>query len=328
MSDFFSNILLSPPLTFIVLLLVSALFSLFSNTFRAKGIIPDDNPHLIGILGSVGSPQARTLATNADLIIALGVGFSKFTNVPECKPMVQVDLDPIKLARNSQCSSLWGEMSEVLPKLLSFLNKKEGLSLEKIAALKKEWDDQRDREADPGAVPIRPPFIMKVLSEVVPEDAIISLDVGENQWWFGRNFRMKHQKFCMSGYLATMGFGFPGAIAAKLAYPDRQVFCITGDGGFSMAMAELVTAAKYRLPLIVIILNNRQLGMIQVEQLTEGYPNYGTDLLNPDFARYAESCGAVGINVKKPGDLAPAVKKALSLNTLVVIDVETDPKRF
>ncbi|WP_245619053.1 thiamine pyrophosphate-dependent enzyme [Methanogenium cariaci] len=96
------------------------------------------------------------------------------------------------------------------------------------------------------------------------------------------------------GYLATMGFGLPGAIAAKLACPEKEVFCITGDGGFSMAMADFVTAVKYDLPMVVIILNNHELGMIQVEQTVEQYPNFGTDLYNPDFAAYASICGGEG----------------------------------
>ena len=194
--------------------------------------------------------------------------------------------------------------------------------------MKREWTEQLEREADPAAVPIRPPFIMKVLSEVIPTDAVITLDVGENQWWFGRNFRMKRQKFAMSGYLATMGFGFPAAIVAKLAYPERQVFCITGDGGFSQSMSDFVTAVKYRLPMVVVILDNRQLGMIQVEQLTEHYPNFGTDLLNPDFAAYAESCGGVGIKIKKPGELKEAIGRAMDLDTPVIVDIETDARRF
>jgi pyruvate oxidase len=169
---------------------------------------------------------------------------------------------------------------------------------------------------------------MKVLSDLIPPDAVISVDVGENQWWFGRNFRMKKQRFAMSGYLATMGFGLPGAIAAKIAFPDRQVFCITGDGGFSMAMADFITAVKYDLPIVVIVLNNHQLGMIQVEQMMEHYPNYATDLLNPDFARYAEVCGGLGISVHHPGELKPALATAMATNRPVIIDIETDPKRF
>lgn len=298
-------------------------------TFRAKGILPEDNPWVIGILGNVGSPHARILVNEADLVITLGVGFSKYTNVPMEKPFVQVDIDPLKLGKNRQTIALWGNCRLVLPKLLPLLDEQEERgSKKRLAAIKKEWDLQRDAEADSNAAPLRPPFIMKVLSEVILPDAVISLDVGENQWWFGRNFRMKQQRFAMSGYLATMGFGLPGAIAAKIAYPGRTVFCITGDGGFSMAMADFITAVKYDLPIVVVVLNNHQLGMIQVEQMMEHYPNYATDLLNPDFARYADICGGIGIRVSRPEELRPALLTAMSQKRPVIIDVETDPKRF
>jgi pyruvate oxidase len=194
--------------------------------------------------------------------------------------------------------------------------------------MKQEWNMRREREADRLATPLRAPYIMHVLSDVIPEDGIISLDVGENQWWFGRNFRVKRQRFAMSGYLATMGFGFPGAIAAKLAYPDHQVFCITGDGGFSMAMSDFVTAVKYHLPIIVIVLNNHQLGMIQVEQMMEQYTNFATDLLNPDFAAFARVCGGIGMSVNQPGELGPTVNNAMTMDIPVIIDVDTDPRRF
>ena len=284
---------------------------------------------MIGILGNVGSPHARNLVNESDLIITLGVGFSKYTNVPTDKSFVQVDIDPLKLGKNQKTIALWGNCSLVLPGLFPLIDKKEEGGVQKrLAMIKKEWDLQRDAEADSSASPLRPPFIMKVLSDVIPADAVISLDVGENQWWFGRNFRMKKQRFAMSGYLASMGFGLPGAIAAKIAFPDRQVFCITGDGGFSMAMADFITTMKYDLPIVVIVLNNHQLGMIQVEQMMEHYPNYATDLLNPDFARYAEVCGGVGISVRHPEDLKPALSTAIVAGRPVIIDIETDPKRF
>ena len=312
-----------------VLAIAEKIASPILTTFRAKGIIPEDNEWVIGILGNVGSPAARKLAQEADLLVVLGVGFSKYTNVPEDKPVVQVDIDPLKLGRNPGTLSLWGNCVQVLPHLLPLLAQKEqGPARGALARMKHDWDEQRDREADSSATPLRPPFIMKVLSEIIPDNAVISLDVGENQWWFGRNFRMKHQRFAMSGYLATMGFGFPGALAAKIAYPDRPVFCITGDGGFSMAMGDFVTAVKYHLPLVVIVLNNRQLGMIQVEQMMEQYPNYATDLLNPDFAGYARVCGGAGFSVKQPGDLKTAVLEAMSLDLPAIVDVDTDPKRF
>jgi pyruvate oxidase len=298
-------------------------------TFRAKGILPEDHPWVIGVLGSVGSPQARTLVDEADLLITLGVGFSKFTNIPTDKVMIQVDTNPIRLGKGPQALPLWGNCALVIPRITARVAEREGGNvLSAITRMKQQWRDQLEQEADAEAVPIRPPYIMKVLTETIPEDAVITVDVGENQWWFGRNFRMKRQRFAMSGYLATMGFGFPAALAAKIAYPDKKVICITGDGGFSQAMSDFVTAVKYSLPMVVVILNNHQLGMIQVEQLTEHYPNFATDLLNPDFAAYAEGCGGVGITIRKPDELKDALIRAMSLNVPVIVDVDTDPKRF
>jgi pyruvate oxidase len=190
------------------------------------------------------------------------------------------------------------------------------------------WDSQRNEEADGQAKPLRPAYIMKVLSEVIPDDALISIDVGENGWWFGRNFRMKKQRFVMSGYLATMGFGFPGAIAAKIAMPDRQVFCITGDGGFMMAMSDFVTAVRDNLGMVVVILNNHELGMIRVEQMVEKYENFATSLHNPDFVQYARSCGGDGKRVTEPEDLGRVIQWAMQQNRPVIVDVDTDPDRF
>ena len=214
-------------------------------TYRAKGIIPEDHPWVVGVLGNVGSPHARTLVNEADLIITLGAGFSKFTNIPTDKALVQVDTNPVRLGKGPKALPLWGNCALTIPKIIDQVaEKKPGDVLSKITRMKREWQEQLEGEADAIAVPVRPPYIMKVLSETIPEDAVITVDVGENQWWFGRNFRMKRQRFAMSGYLATMGFGFPAAIAAKLAYPDKQVICITGDGGFSQAMPDFVTAVK------------------------------------------------------------------------------------
>jgi pyruvate oxidase len=298
-------------------------------TFRAKGVLPDENKWLLGILGNVGSPYTRKVVNDSDLFITLGVGFSKQTHVPTHKALVQVEIDPLKIGKIPFTVALWGNCSLVLPKLVDAVQMKKNDSvLKEIAEMKKKWFEQLQKEADPTAAPLRPPFIMKILSDILPDDAIISIDVGENGWWFGRNFIMKHQRFVMSGYLGSMGFGLPGALAAKLAFPNNAVVCITGDGGFSMAMADFVTAVKYDLPMVVVVLNNKQLAMIQVEQKTEGYQNFGTDLLNPDFASYADACGGVGLRVSKPEDFQKVVKQALGMKKPVLIDVATDPKRF
>ncbi|BBL69050.1 thiamine pyrophosphate-binding protein [Methanoculleus chikugoensis] len=298
-------------------------------TFRAKGILPDENEWVAGVHGPLGTPHARTLIAQSDLVIACGASFSDFTGIPNEKRAVHIDIDPLQLGKHPLAAGVFGDCAVAVPMIRERVRPREDTGARAwLAEQKREWFRHLDREADPKAVPIRPPYIMKVLSETLPEDAVISLDVGENQWWFGRNFRMKRQRFAMSGYLGTMGFGLPGAIAAKLAYPDATVVCITGDGGFSMVMADFVTAVRYDLPVVVAVLNNHQLAMIREEQREANYPPYGVELTNPDFAAYAEACGGAGIRVARPQDLADAVLRAVRMNKPVVIDIETDPVRF
>ncbi|MDK2916907.1 MAG: pyruvate oxidase [Euryarchaeota archaeon] len=298
-------------------------------TFRAKGILPDENEWVAGVHGPLGTPHARELVEESDLVIACGASFSDFTGIPTEKRAVHIDIDPLQLGKHPLAAGVYGDCAVAVPMIRERVRPREDTGRGKwLMERKREWFRLLDREADPEAVPIRPPYIMKVLSETLPEDALISLDVGENQWWFGRNFRMKRQRFAMSGYLGTMGFGLPGAIAAKLAYPDATVVCITGDGGFSMVMADFVTAVRYDLPIVVAVLNNHQYAMIREEQREANYPPYGVELTNPDFAAYAEACGGAGIRVARPQELPDAVIRAVRMNRPVVIDIETDPVRF
>ncbi|MCK5019643.1 MAG: hypothetical protein KAS32_21470 [Candidatus Peribacteraceae bacterium] len=297
-------------------------------TFRAKGVLPEENPWIAGILG-LGIPVANTLVKNADLLISFGVGFSKSTPVPLDKPLIQVDIDPIKLGKTPFEVALWGNCKIIVPKILEKVYSKNGnLNFKKLKEMKQKWFVQLEKEADSRAKPIRPPYIMKILSEIIPEDAIISIDIGDNAWWFGRNFIIKKQKFVMSGYHHVMGAGLPGAIAAKLAFPEKSVFCIVGDGGFTMTMMDFITTIKYQLPIVVVILNNKQFAMIQKAQQNEGLPLYGNDLLNPNFARYAEACGGIGYTVNKPEELSQTLEKAINANCSTIIDIDTDPKRF
>jgi len=225
---------------------------------------------------------------------------------------------------------LWGNSADVVPKLTYMVKQKDNaIYLAEIRELKKEWLDMLDGEINTESSPLRPQYIIKILNENIDSNAAISLDVGENAWWFGRNFWMKqNQKVILSGSLASMGFGLPGALAAKLVYPDKQVVCITGDGGFAMVMGDFLTAVKYSLPIKVFLFNNSQLGMIMQEQKVENYPNWQTSLHNCDFAEYARNCGGIGIRVTKPEELKDAVKNALAADKPVIVDINTDPRRF
>ena len=299
-------------------------------TFRGKGVVDEDNEYYVGSHGDIGSTAATDLVLNSDLLIVIGSSFSDMTHLPE-KRAIQIDIDPLMIGRQYPVEvGLYGNSAEILPQLLDLVqeNRKDDY-LEEIRELKMEWLDLLDEEADGGLTPIRPQYIIKVLNEKLDDDAVITLDTGENAWWFGRNFWMKKtQKMIMSGYLGTMGIGLPAALAAQLIYPERQVVCITGDGGFSMVMADFVTAVRNDLPIKLFLFNNHQLAMIMQEQMVEKFPNWETELYNPDFAAYARDCGGVGINVKDPQELPGAVDKALSIDKPVIVDIETDPRRF
>ena len=282
-----------------LLQLAKKISSPIATTFRGKGVIDEDNELYVGSHGTIGSTAAARLVRESDLLIVIGSSFSDMTQIPQ-KRIIQIDMDPMMIAKNYPVEvGLWGNSAELIPKLTEAVKKKPNTEyLAEVTRLKGEWVSQLVREADASRTPIRPQYIIKVLNDRISSDAVISLDVGENSWWFGRNFWMKQtQKMVMSGYLASMGAGLPGAMAAQIAYPDKQVVCITGDGGFSMVMGDFLTAVKYALPVKVILFNNKQLGMIMQEQKVENYPNWQTDLYNCDLAEYARNFGGLGIKV-------------------------------
>ena len=313
-----------------LLQLAEKISSPIATTFRGKGVIDEDNELYVGSHGTIGSTAAAKLVRESDLLIVIGSSFSDMAQIPQ-KRIIQIDIDPMMIAKNYPVEvGLWGNSAELIPKLTEAVKKKPNTEyLAEITILKGEWVSQLMREADASRTPIRPQYIIKVLNDRISSDAVISLDVGENSWWFGRNFSMKHtQKMVMSGYLASMGAGLPGAMAAQVAYPDKQVVCITGDGGFSMVMGDFLTAVKYELPVKIILFNNKQLGMIMQEQKVENYHNWQTDLYNCDFAEFARNCGGIGIKVMDPKELDRSIENALSSDKPVIVDIDTDPRRF
>ncbi len=300
-----------------------------ATTFRGKGVIPEDHEYCLGILGMVGTPMARRFVSDADLLIVLGSSFSDLTDIPE-KPTVQVDFDSMMLAKRSPVRlGLLGSMSATLPALTEACAVKDSNYFSsELSADRQKWFARLEREADPSAVPIRPPYIIRMMNELVDDDAVITVDSGDNTFWFGRSFITKRQRVLLSGYLGTMAFGFPAAMGAKLASPDRQVVCVTGDGGFSMAMGDFSTAVKFNIPAKVIVFNNSELAMISVEQRSAGYAKYSTELLNPNFAEFATSFGGLGVRTEDPSQLKSDLRQVLEHDGPALLDVVTDPKRF
>ena len=299
-------------------------------TFRGKGVVDEFNSFCVGGHGGIGSTAAAELTRKADLLVVVGSSFSELTQIPK-KKMVQIDINPLMIAKQNPVEiGLLGNSALLIPKLTEKINENQKTDyLEEMDRLKKEWINQLSNEAIPDLKPIRPQFIIKVLNEKIDQNAVISLDVGENCWWFGRNFMMKQtQKMVMSGYLASMGFGLPGALAAALAYPDRQIVCLTGDGGLSMVLSDFLTALKYEMPIKIFVFNNKSLGMIMQEQKVEGYESWQTELYDFDFADFAEHSGGVGIKTSEPSKLQGDVERALLSNKATIVDIDTDPRRF
>ncbi len=299
-------------------------------TYRGKGVINEEHPLYMGSHGSIGSTAASELVQKSDLLIVIGSSFSDLTQIPE-KSMIQIDIDPLMIAKKYPVEvGLVGNSAQIIPQLTTMLKEREDKEYqEEMKNLKQSWIELLEEEISTDKTPIRPQYIIKVLNQKLDDDAIITVDVGENCWWVGRNFWMKKtQKLLLSGNLGSMGFGLPAALASQLTYPDRQVACITGDGGFSMVMADFMTAVKYKLPIKVFLMNNKELGMIMQEQKVEKYPNYQTELQDCDYAGFAKNCGGIGIKVEKPEMLDDAVDKALKSKKPVLVDIETDSRRF
>ncbi|WXG46694.1 MAG: thiamine pyrophosphate-binding protein [Candidatus Atabeyarchaeum deiterrae] len=301
-----------------------------ASTFKAKGLISEFHRQVVGVHGSVGSDPAKELAHNADLLIVLGSSFSAQTNIPQDKPIIQIDYDPMVLGKRFPVElSLWGSVEDTIPLLSSLAEERDNKpTLNKIEQLMQQWNRKVESVTSQGDVPIHPARVLKALQKVLPEKSVIAIDVGDNSWWFGKYFRINGQRFVLSGYLATMGFGFAGALGAAFAYPDLKSVALTGDGAFSMVMADFTTAVKHNLPVTAIVYNNSELSMITHEERMEEYPKFATELVNPNFAQFAKSCGGLGYEVKEPSELEPALEHAINSNKACIVDVVTNPAKF
>ena len=190
----------------------------------------------------------------------------------------------------------------------------------------KAWRAEKEvRAAQNNGQGINSAILFQHLAETVPSNAILSVDVGNNTYSFGRYFECREQSVLMSGYLGSIGFGFPAAMGAWAANTGRKVVSISGDGGFGQYMGEFTTAVKYGMNITHVLLNNSELGKISKEQRDGEWKVWETGLHNPNFAKFAENCGGLGIRVERAEELADAFKAALSTKGPALVEVMTDP---
>ncbi|MEM5007438.1 pyruvate oxidase [Priestia megaterium] len=295
-------------------------------TLPGKGAVPDEHPYCLGGLGLIGTKPAYEAMQEADTLIMIGTSYPFTGFLPDHAKTIHIDIDPAQIGKRYPVDAgLAGEAKTTVQWFLEKLGRSEHRQfLEQSQERMKKWWSQLDTQEAKESLPIKPQRVIRALQYVAADNAVLSVDVGNVTVWMARHFRMTNQQFVISSWLATLGCGLPGALAAKIAYPEKQVFAVCGDGGFAMTMADFITAVKYNLPLVVVLFNNHKIGMIKFEQEVMGNAEFGTDLTNPNFARYADICGGVGYRVEKEEELLPAFESAVRQNKPCIIDVIVD----
>lgn len=301
-------------------------------TFKGKGQISDTHRLGCGVLGRSGTPIASYFMNEADLLLVIGASFSNHTGITPKLPTIQIDLDPLALSKFHKVDvPVFGEISRTISlleeQLSSFTEGKINQEQE-IAVRWQLWrDEKKKRLLEDRSEGINSMAVFDALTKEAPDNAIMCVDVGNNAYSFGRYFESKRHAFLMSGYLGSIGFAYPAAIGAWAAVGDtRPIIAVAGDGGFCQYLAEVTTAVKYNMPIKAIILNNNELGKISKEQRAGGWDKWATDLVNPNFAEYAESCGALGIKVTNKENIIEAMRELFNHQGPGLMEVSTDVK--
>jgi thiamine pyrophosphate-dependent acetolactate synthase large subunit-like protein/nitrite reductase/ring-hydroxylating ferredoxin subunit len=301
-----------------------------ATTFKGKGQISDTHRLGCGVLGRSGTPIASYFMNEADLLIVIGASFSNHTGITPKKTIIQIDYDPLAIAKFHKVDiAVFGEISRTI-RLIN--NSKDDLTANKIsqeAEISERWSiwrkEKQKRLLEDRGKGLSSIAIFDALTRLAPENAVMCVDVGNNAYSFGRYFESKNHSFLMSGYLGSIGFALPASIGAWAAVGDsRPVLAVAGDGGLCQYLAEFTTLVKYNIPVKVVVINNNELGKITKEQRAGGWDKWATDLVNPDFASYAISCGGLGIEVTSKESLDAALLKLFNHQGPALLEVKAD----
>ncbi len=314
-----------------IIVLAEKLNAPVMTTFKAKGQIADNHPLGCGVLGRSGTPIASWFMNESDVLLVIGASFSNHTGITPKKPTIQIDFDPLALSKfHAVDVAVWGEISvtvEMINGQLKNLANKTS-QVPEINARREIWlAEKQNRLKDESAVGISSIAVFDELNKQSPANAVMCVDVGNNAYSFGRYFECKEQTFLMSGYLGSIGFALPASIGAWTAVGNtRPIIVVAGDGGFCQYLAEMTTLVKYNIPVKIILLNNNELGKISKEQRAGEFDVWATDLVNPDFAEYANGCGALGIKVTERAHLKKAMAEIMAHNGPALLEIKTDVK--
>ncbi|MGI9153831.1 MAG: thiamine pyrophosphate-dependent enzyme, partial [Rubrivivax sp.] len=312
-----------------------------TNTLMGLGAIPASDPKFLGMLGMHGTYEANMTMQNCDVLLAVGARFDDrvignpkhFASVE--RKIIHVDIDPSSISKRVKVDvPIVGDVKEVLTELTAQIReataRPDAQELQAWWAQIGQWRGRECLKYRESSEVIKPQMVVETLHRLTRgTDAYITSDVGQHQMWAAQYYGFDEpRRWINSGGLGTMGVGLPYAMGIKLAKPDADVFCITGEGSIQMCIQELSTCLQYNTPVKVLSLNNRYLGMVrQWQQLDYGgrYSHSYMDAL-PDFVKLAEAYGHVGLKIESPADVEPALKEAIRMkDRTVFLDIRTDP---
>ncbi len=309
-----------------------------TSTLMGLGAYPAGDDQFIGMLGMHGTYEANMAMHDCDVLIAIGARFDdrvtgKIAEFCPDAQIIHIDIDPSSISKTITVDiPIVGNVADVLQEMNHMLEtgkkQPQGKELEAWWKIIHGWQDQQCMSYDKNSDKIKPQAVIELLHEITRGDAYVTSDVGQHQMWAAQYYGFdKPNRWINSGGLGTMGFGLPAAMGVQLAYPEETVVCVTGEGSIQMCIQELSTCLQYGLPIKIVALNNRYLGMVRQWQeffYKERYSHSYMESL-PDFVKLAEAYGHVGIRVEKPEDLRPAMEKAFAMkDRLVFLDIVTD----
>jgi len=318
--------------------LVRALGYPITSTLMGLGAYPATDRQFLGMLGMHGTYEANMAMHNCDVLIAIGARFDDRVtgNVEKFCPaakVIHIDIDPASISKNVKVDvPIVGPVSQVLKELIKL--QQEGGATPDAGALGawwkqiEEWRGMDCLKYDRNSDLIKPQYVLETFYKLSKGKAFVTSDVGQHQMWAAQFYKFdKPNRWINSGGLGTMGFGFPAAMGVQLAFPDELVACVTGEGSIQMCIQELSTCRQYALPIKIINLNNRYLGMVRQWQEFFYQGRYAMSYMEslPDFVKLAEAYGHVGMQITNPADVEPALKEAIRLkDRLVFLDFLTD----
>jgi pyruvate dehydrogenase (quinone) len=286
------------------------------HALRGKEFIAYDNPYDVGMTGLLGFTSGHLAIEHCDVLLMLGTDFPYQQFYPTHAKIIQVDSRGEQIGRRTAVDlGLVGSVQDTLRALLPLLKQKADTThLEESQAHYKKARNKLDELAngEPGKMPIHPQYLSAVLNRIASDDAIFTCDVGTPTVWAARYFSLNGKRRLLGSFNhGSMANALPQAIGAQTAFPNRQVVSLSGDGGLAMLMGELLTLRQLKAPVKIIVYQNDALSFVELEMKAAGIISFGTDLVNPDFAKVADACGILGRNVEDPGELEEALRAAL-----------------